>query len=80
MVPYFDCQSYVLGTIDTYRKLNKFTPKKDQICIPESITTRDVLELIWNKYPNWDAPEEKDANDVIIEVLRNEFPCGKSDN
>lgn len=77
MVPYFDCQSYVLGIIDAYRKIKDLTPEKNQICIPENITTKDVLELIWKAYPNWDVPAERDAGDVIFEVLKKEFPCKK---
>ena len=77
MIPYFDCQSYVLGIIDSYRLLKSSSPKENQICLPENITTREVLELIWKKYPNWEIPAHRQATEVIFEVLQKEFYCGK---
>jgi hypothetical protein len=77
MIPYFDCQSYVLGIIDGYRLLKSSSPKDSQICLPESITTREVLELIWKTYPNWEIAENRQAGEVILEVLRKEFRCGR---
>jgi len=75
MMPYFDCQSYVLGIIDGYRLLKSSSPKDRQICLPESITTREVLELIWKSYPNWEIAEHRQAAEVILEVIRKEFQC-----
>ncbi len=77
MIPYFDCQSYVLGVIDAYRKVKNTIPKQEQICIPDNITTREILESIWKKYPNWNVPEQRDASEVVLEVLRDKFLCRK---
>jgi hypothetical protein len=77
MIPYFDCQSYVLGVIDTRRQLNPLIPDSEKICLPTNITTKDVLELIWKQYPNWDIPESRQASEVILEVLQKEFSCKK---
>jgi hypothetical protein len=43
----------------------------------ENVTTRDILELIWNAYPQWDVPESRGAADVILEVLKKRYPCSK---
>jgi Rap1a immunity proteins len=77
MIPYFDCQSYVLGVVDSYRLLRDSVAKEKRTCIPENVTTRDILELIWNAYPNWDIPESRGAADVILEVLKKRYPCTK---
>jgi hypothetical protein len=77
MIPYFDCQSYVLGVVDSYRTIEASIAKEKRICIPENVTTRDILELIWNAYPQWDVPESRGAADVILEVLKKRYPCGK---
>src|ERR1035437_7108855 len=61
MIPYFDCQSYMLGVVDTYRQLKSSTSKSKQMCLPSNITTKDVLELIWEQYPNWEIPESPQA-------------------
>jgi hypothetical protein len=77
LIPYFDCQSFFLGTIEAYRRLKVYIPKENQTCIPENITTKDVLELIWRAYPNWDIPAHRDATEVILEVLEKEYSCSK---
>lgn len=77
MIPYFDCQSYVLGIIDSYRLLKSSSSREFQICLPENITARDVLELIWEKYPNWEIPAHRQATEVIFEVLQKNFGCRK---
>jgi hypothetical protein len=73
----FDCQSYVLGVIDTYRQLNQSIQKSKNVCPPADITTKDVLELMWSQYPNWNIPETRQASEVILEVLRRRFSCFK---
>ncbi len=77
LIHYFDCQSYVLGIIDVYRKVKDTIPKREQICVPDNITTRDVLESIWKKYPNWNVEEKRDASDVILEILKDKYLCQK---
>lgn len=77
MIPFFDCQSYVLGAIDSYRIATRGMPPTTKACIPENITTRVILELIIKAYPNWDIPGERGASGVIFEVLKKEYPCGK---
>ncbi len=75
MVPYFDCQSFVLGVVSTYRQVNFQLPKESQLCIPESLTTKNLLELILKKYPNWGIKEERLASEVIIETLKINYFC-----
>jgi hypothetical protein len=77
MIPYFDCQSYVLGVIDTYRQLKYSVPKSISMCIPPDVTTKDVLELVWKQYPNWSVHESRQASEIILEVLNVRFPCNK---
>ena len=76
MVPYFDCQSFVLGVVSTYRQLNSQLPKSNQLCIPESLTTKNLLELILKQYPNWSIKEERLASEVILETLKSNYSCG----
>lgn len=76
-IPYFDCQSYVLGVVDSYRLLKDSIAKEKQICLPESITTRDILELIYRTYQGEPFPQNRGAADVILEVLKKKYPCGK---
>lgn len=75
LIPYFDCQSYVLGLTDMYRLLKTSTPKNKQICIPENFTTKHLLDLIWKTYPNWEIPDNRQPAELIFEILRIEFPC-----
>ena len=76
-IPYFDCQSYVLGVIDAYRiQMGSAQFRGSQSCLGESISTRDVLESIWARYPNWNVPEGRGAADVILEVLPEVLHCG----
>jgi len=75
MVPYFDCQSFVLGVVGTYRQVNSQLPKSSQLCIPESLTTKNLLELILKKHPNWNIKEERLASEVILETLKSNYSC-----
>jgi hypothetical protein len=76
MIPHFDCQSYVLGVIGAYKQLKSSVRKSRQMCLQSDITTKDVLELIWEQYPNWDTPANRQASEVILEVLQKRFSCG----
>jgi hypothetical protein len=77
MVPYFDCQSFVLGVVSAYRQVNSQLPKPNQLCIPESLTTKNLLELILKQYPNWNIKEERLASEVILEALKSNYSCSK---
>lgn len=76
-IPYFDCQSYVLGVIDASRNVKSSASKSRGLCLPSEITTKDVIDLIWDKYPNWDVPAHRKASAVILEVLGEKYPCKK---
>jgi hypothetical protein len=72
---YFDCQSYVLGTIGTMRVMQRRLPLGRRTCVPDRITTHDVLRLVWARYPNWSVPRARSGVELIIEVLESAYPC-----
>lgn len=77
MVPYFDCQSYVLGVVDSYRLLRNSIAKEKTVCLPENVTTREIVKLIYSTYRQEPFPQNRGAADVILEVLRKKYPCNK---
>jgi alkylhydroperoxidase/carboxymuconolactone decarboxylase family protein YurZ len=77
MIPYFDCQSYVLGVVDSYRLLKDNIAKEKQMCLPENVTTREIVKLIYITYRQEPFPQNRSASDVILEVLKKKYPCSR---
>jgi hypothetical protein len=61
--------------LDALRRYQSQLPAAIRTCVPSSITTAQVLELIWKRYPNWNVPTRRGASEVIIEVLAAAYPC-----
>ena len=75
LIPYFDCESYVYGVLDTYLRVKNSIPKAQRICFPENIPPWRVLEISYkfnNKYQSADI-----AAPLILEALHKKFPCSK---
>lgn len=83
IIPYFDCQSYIYGMIDTYISLRDFVPKKERVCFPENITPWQILQdtkYIFDVSPGknefrtpYNGP--RTASVEIIKELHKKYPC-----
>lgn len=87
--PYFDCQSYILGVVETFRAPTQIVEVEKQLCIPRNYETRNLLEVVWGDYEKiWDEyqrtkrEEEYDrvvahrsASDFIYASLIKRFGC-----
>jgi len=79
--PYFDCQSYILGVVDSFKSPSKTVGSKQQLCIPNGLETKDLLEVVWNDYRNI-KEEDYDkmiapvsAANFIYSALKKKFSC-----
>jgi hypothetical protein len=77
MIPYFDCQSYVLAVVDSYKALQDSLPKKNRLCLPKTLTAAEVLTTM-NKRYRYERDAQRRAAGVIIEALQSRFVCAKS--
>jgi hypothetical protein len=71
-IPYFDCDSYVYGVLDTYLQERRFIPKDQRSCFPETLTPAQVLDDAWHLDIKLGP---KGAAPVLIEMLRKKYPC-----
>lgn len=74
LIPYFDCESYLYGIMDTQRVLNASLPPEQQACIPEKLAPWQLYEQIGsvlpdNEWGNLAAPH-------ITNLLRQKYLCG----
>jgi Ssp1 endopeptidase immunity protein Rap1a len=76
MIPYFDCQSYVLAVVDSYKALQDSLPKKSRLCLPKTLTAAEVLTAM-NKRYRYERDGQRRAAGVIIEALQSRFVCAK---
>jgi hypothetical protein len=74
MIPYFDCQSYVLAVLDTYRSMRNTGGNR---CLPAELTAREVLEVMTARF-KWERDGHRRASDVIVQALHSKFPCMKA--
>jgi len=71
-IPYFDCDSYIYGVLDTYLQARHFIPVAQRSCFPEKLTPAQVLDIAWH----WDIKLGKNkAELMLIEMLRKKYPC-----
>ena len=73
MIPYFDCDSYIYGVLDTYLRDRQFIPRDRQACFPETLTPSQVLNDAWHLENKFGS---KNAAAVLIDVLSKKYPCG----
>jgi hypothetical protein len=73
MIPFFDCESYLYGVIDSHLAVRALLKPKQQACFPADIAPWQVYEDIQQFIPQslWHKP----AAPLIIEALRTKYPC-----
>jgi len=75
MIPYFDCESYVYGILDSYLTIRDSIPKASRACFPPDIAPWRVLEdarpyIFERRHSDVAAP-------AIIDALKSKYPCTK---
>lgn len=83
VIPYFDCQSYLYGILDTYLSVSKFIPKNQRVCLPINITPWQILQdtkYIFDVSPTNDDFRKpyngpNTASVEIIKELYKKYPC-----
>lgn len=73
-IPYFDCDSYIYGVIDSYLEVRNNIPKSERACFPASISPAQVLSDTSELESNLDAGKES-AAPTLLRVLRKKYPC-----
>lgn len=76
LIPYFDCESYTYGVVDTYKLMNKYLPKNQKACFPEKIAPWKILqdnqEFVFNyatQHPRSSAAE------ALLQAFAVTYPC-----
>jgi Rap1a immunity proteins len=72
-IPYFDCESYVYGVLDTYNKVRDAIPKASRACFPPHIEPWRVLELANPKPGSY--RKDQSAASFLIDFLKKRYPC-----
>jgi len=72
MIPYFDCDSYIYGVLDTYLRERQSIPKDQRSCFPEALTPAQVLGDAWHLDVKLGT---EGAAPALIEMLRKKYPC-----
>jgi len=72
-IPYFDCESYVYGVLDTYLKVSASIPNASRACFPERIEPWRVLQMADPKPGTYRADQSAAA--YLIDFLRKRYPC-----
>ena len=73
-IPFFDCESYVYGVLDSYLAVRSSLPQNERACFPASIAPWKVLEdaralgIVDSEGSQIAAPE-------LIEAMRKKYPC-----
>jgi hypothetical protein len=75
-IPYFDCQSYLLAMLDTYKTLEPALPAKDKFCLPKDFETADVVKNLYAEY-DYERDAQKRAPEVLLAYLHKTYPCKK---
>lgn len=73
-IPYFDCDSYIDGVIDSYLEVRNNIPKPERACFPASISPAQVLTDANALESNLDAGKDS-AAPTLLRVLRKKYPC-----
>lgn len=75
MIPYFDCESYVYGVLDSYLALKDSIPQASRACFPRDIPPWRVLE---DARPYvFEARHTEIAAVAIMDALRQKYPCDR---
>jgi hypothetical protein len=72
-IPYFDCESYVYGVLDSYVKVREAIPKTTRACFPANIEPWRVLEMA-DPAPGTYSRGQTAAS-YLIDFLRKKYPC-----
>ena len=77
MIPYFDCESYIYGVLDSYLAARDSVKQNERACFPENIAPWEV----YNELLSAPAPKNgsKPAAPCIIDILQKKYPCKTSD-
>jgi hypothetical protein len=74
-IPYFDCESYVYGVLDSYLALRDSMPQARRACFPRDIAPWRVLE---DARPYvFEARHAETAAVAIMDALRQKYPCDR---
>ena len=76
MIPYFDCQSYVLAVLDSYQAMQEALPKERRLCLPPELTARAVLAVVEAHFI-YERDARRRAAQVILGALHKAYPCRK---
>jgi hypothetical protein len=74
MIPFFDCQSYVMGLIDSARTNREADGDHARICLPPAFTASDALRLLEGQY-NREQEGERRASDLLLTAMEAEYHC-----
>lgn len=76
-IPYFDCESYVYGVLDSYLAVRASIPKEMRACFPATLAPWEALKIAEPADSVGHEPYlgSKTAGPVIIEMLRKKYPC-----
>jgi hypothetical protein len=72
-IPYFDCESYVYGVLDTYLAVRESIPKERRACFPADIPPWRALEDAHSLILS--GAHASIAGPALIEALRKKYPC-----
>lgn len=72
-IPYFDCESYVYGVLDTYLSIRSNIALNERACFPATLPPWRALEIAEPLMLGEKSAQP--AGPVIIDALRKEFPC-----
>lgn len=74
MIPWFDCESYVYGVLDSYIATRNTIPIKQRACFPANLAPWEALKLSRkDEFTEWEW--SRLASTVLIENLRKHYPC-----
>lgn len=81
IVPFFDCDSYIYGVLDSYLLIRDYIPKKERVCLPVDISPWKVLEdtknIFYTDKGRFKVPYNgtNSASEEIIKELHKKYPC-----
>lgn len=80
-IPWFDCESYVYGVLDSYLAIRDSIPKEKRACFPEKIAPWEVLGLGYGYFLEYSEGKstvydwKANAATWLIERLKEKYPC-----
>ncbi len=73
LIPYFDCESYVYGVLDSHVAVRDGLPLKQRSCFPKDIQAWRVLNEVEAEVLGKNGA--RNAGDAIIRALVQRYPC-----